>query len=298
SFHLLFTPNMAFAQTLERFEFTKPKMGTNFQLIFYANDDESAQQIADTAFARIDQLNRILSDYLAESELNELVQQSGNQEWVKVSDDLWEVLVYAQWVSKISHGAFDISVQPLSKLWRKMFRQQTFPSRQKIESAKKLVNYKWIELDEQHQRVRLKKEGMRLDLGGIAKGYAVDEVVEVLKDFGVQRALVNGGGDIRISHAPPNQSAWAIQRQDTTLALTNTAIATSGSTYQYLIHQGKRYSHIIHPKTGMGITNPQTVSVQAASCMKADAFASAFSVMKRRRSERLARKYELLVSFD
>ncbi|MEM9888073.1 MAG: FAD:protein FMN transferase [Bacteroidota bacterium] len=283
------------AQQLQRFEFTQPKMGTQFQLVFYTSDSSKARQIAEAAFARVDQLNLILSDYLAASELNRLSKHAGSGEWIKVSKDLWQVLCFAQEISGATNGIFDVSIKPLSKLWRRMFRQQVFIGKVKVKAAKKLVNYKWIGLHKKNRSVRLKKTGMQLDLGGIAKGYTVDQIMEVLQDFGVQQALVNGGGDIAVSNAPPKDSAWVIQLQDTLLQFENTAIATSGSTYKYLEWQGKRYSHIIHPKTGMGVTHPNIVSVQAKDCMTADVFASAFSVMKPKKWKRLIKEYQLTI---
>ena len=165
----------------------------------------------------------------------------------------------------------------------------------KIKAAKKRVNYRWIQLNAANKTVKLKKSAMRLDLGGIAKGYTVDQVMKVLQDKGIKQGLVNGGGDLVVSQAPPQKSAWEIQLQDSLLLLENTAIASSGSTFKYLAWQGKRYSHIIDPRTGMGITHPNMISVQAENCMMADAFASAFSVMKRKKWEKLIEKYRLQI---
>jgi thiamine biosynthesis lipoprotein len=136
------------------------------------------------------------------------------------------------------------------------------------------------------QHVELLEAGTQLDFGGVAKGYAVDEAMKVLKKFGISAAMIDGGGDIAVSEAPPGEPGWSIERsvykvgELTTqmLYLTNIAIATSGDTYRYLDWEGKRYSHIIDPRTGMGVTTRQIVTVLAPTCMEADAWATAMSV--------------------
>ncbi|MEM8523454.1 MAG: FAD:protein FMN transferase [Bacteroidota bacterium] len=275
-----FFPTTILAQYLQRFEYTQPKMGTSVSITFYADNQVFADSIAQLAYLKIDTLNRILSDYLSNSEVNQLSQRAGSGKWIEVSDDLWAVLSFGKKVSKQSRGRFDMTIAPLSKLWRKAFRQQIFPKKEQLKAAKKLVNYKWLKLDASTQRARLKREGMRLDLGGLAKGYVVDEMVELLQSAGIQSVLVDAGGDLRITNPPPNQEGWRIQQGKAILTLQNTAIATSGSTYQYLEWKGKRYSHIIHPKKGVGIARPKSVTVQSQTCMAADAWASVLSLSK------------------
>jgi len=270
-------------QTFQRFEYVQPKMGTSVKLVFYTNNQVFADSIAQVAFQKIDTLNQILSDYLPNSEVNQLSEQAGNGKWIKLSNDLWEVLTFGQSIAKQSKGKFDMTIAPLSKLWRKAFRQQVFPKKSKIKAARKLVNYKRLELDKETQSAKLKRVGMRLDLGGIAKGYVVDKVVELLQNADIQSVLVNAGGDLRVTDAPPHQKGWKIQQNDTVLYLVQTAIATSGSTYQHLEWKGRRYSHLIHPKKGVGATNFTTISAQAKNCMLADAYASVLSVMERRK---------------
>lgn len=266
------------AQDLQRFEYVQPKMGTSVQLIFYTDNQGFADSIAQMAYQKIDGFNQILSDYLPNSEANQLSQQAGNGKWIKVSDDLWTVLSFGQKVAKHSKGKFDMTIAPLSKLWRKAFRQQTFPKKEKIKAAKRLVNYKWLKLDSSTQSARLKHKGMRLDLGGLAKGYVVDEIVLLLQGAGIQSILVDAGGDLRLTDPPPHQEGWKIQQGEAVLELQHTAIATSGSTYQYLEWKGKLYSHLIHPQKGIGIAHPNEVTVQAETCMAADAWASVLSL--------------------
>ncbi|WP_170110366.1 FAD:protein FMN transferase [Flavilitoribacter nigricans] len=274
------------AQELRRFEFSEPKMGTTFRMVFYAEREEEATQAAAAAFERIDELNRIFSDYQEDSEVSRLSQSAGSGEKVPVSDELWEVLHYARQLSKKSNGAFDVSIGPLSKLWRRAFRQMEFPQPEKITAARALVNYRDIRLYRKHRRVRLCKAGMRIDLGGIAKGYTVDAVYRVLLERGINRALVDGGGDIYAGDPPPGQSGWEVQMvaleegvDPQRIVLSRRAIASSGSTYKFLEWNGERYSHIIDPRTGLGITETDIINVAADNCMQADAFASTLSII-------------------
>jgi thiamine biosynthesis lipoprotein len=204
-----------------------------------------------------------------------------------VSDELWTVLDYAQEVSQRSEGAFDVSVGALTKLWRKAFREKEFPKEAEIGKAAATVGYEGILMKTKNQTVKLDKAGMRLDFGGIAKGYAVDEARAWLKVSGIDMFLVDGGGDLLVGMPPPGKPGWEIEVPDKLVngELTykkafykNTAVATSGDTYRFIEHDGKRYSHIIDPRTGYGLTNRRTVTVTAPTCMAADAWATAASV--------------------
>ena len=300
-FGLIFLFSMAGAQGMERYTFSQPKMGTEFRIVAYGSDPDSVSRAVQTAFARIDSLNRIMSDYDPESEISLLAEKAALDpgRYYPVSEDLWTVLRQAKILSRRSRGAFDVTVGPLSKLWRRAFRRRTFPSPEAIDEARSLVNYRWLKLRSRDRAVRLKKAGMRLDLGGIAKGYTVDAVYEVLQKAGTPAVLVDGGGDIFGGMPPPGEPGWRVAahrlradsiRQEI-VYLKNGAIATSGDTYRYLEWKGKRYAHIINPRTGLGMTDRRMVTVGAESCMLADALASTFSVVSLSKLERLARRF-------
>lgn len=260
-------------------------MGTEFRIVFYASDEADANAAAAVAFQRIDELEHIFSDYIGESEVSRLSATAGTGQKVAVGDDLWKVLTFSQKVAKKSKGAFDVTAGALTKRWRQAFRQKKFPQAQDLESAKKTAGFKKVKLHKNHQ-VELLKTGTQLDFGGVAKGYAVDEAMNVLKKNGISAAMIDGGGDIAVSDAPPGEPGWAIEcsvykagELDTRMFfLRNRAVATSGDTYRYLEWEGKRYSHIIDPRTGMGVTSRQIVTVVAPTCMQADAWATALSV--------------------
>lgn len=292
--------NSLIAQT--RFEFSHPQMGTLFQIIVFGTDSIEVKKAVSAAFARIDTLNACLSDYLENSEISRLSRswskKSGN--WVSVSPDLWEILRASQIVSHQSKGAFDITIGPLSKLWRRAFRQQVFPNMDEIQSEKAKVNYHWLKIRQSNRQVLLTHSNMRLDAGGIAKGFAVDEATEVLRRYGFESTLVIGGGDLRVGAAPPEKLGWTIGTKtmttaqtlkDTTMVLVNAAVSTSGDTYRYLESQGKRFSHIIDPRTGLGINHHGLTRIQAPTSTLADVLATTINVLGPEKGLLWAKKY-------
>lgn len=285
-----------YAQPLQRFAFEEPHMGTPFRIVLYAPDSTTAHQAATAAFARVEALNQALSNYIPDSELMQLAATAGSGSAVPVSDDLWMVLEAAQRLAEETDGAFDVTIGPLAKLWRKAFRRKTMPETDALAEAKSRVGYRHMVLDAQHQTVTLQVYGMVLDLGGIAKGYAVDEALVVLKSFGITSALVDGGGDIALGDAPPGALGWHISiaalnasgaLEEEQHLLANRAVATSGDTYRFLQVGNTRYSHLIDPNSGLGVTHQALVTVVASSGMEADALASVISVMGWRASQSL-----------
>lgn len=262
-------------------------MGTRFKMILYAVNAETARQAADAAFARIAQLDNIMSDYRETSELMRLSQQAG-QAPVRVSDDLFRILVKSQEVAQQTQGAFDVTVGPLVQLWRRARRTREMPDPERLAEAQALTGYRMLHLDEKAQTVRLDKRGMRLDLGGIAKGYAADVALAILKQRGIGQALVAGGGDIAVSEPPPGLPGWTIgiapleapdRPPPRRLRLVNAAVSTSGDAEQHVEIGGIRYAHIIDPKTGMGLMGQRSVTVVAANGTTADALATAVCVL-------------------
>jgi len=280
---------------LNRFEFSRIEMAVPIKIVLYAPDKTTAEEGAKAAFDRIRVLNDILSDYDAQSELRRLCETAGGGKAVPVSRDLWNVLHRAEAVSKQSGGAFDVTIGPLSRLWRRAIRRRIFPSDERLDEARPLVDYRLVRLDldlwsadlKENRSVELLKAGMRLDVGGIAKGYAVDEALAVLAKAGITRALVDAGGDIRLGDPPPDKSGWRIGvapleadgPPSTLLSLSRIAVATSGDAWQFVEIDGTRYSHIVDPRTGMALTDHSSVTVIAPDGMAADALASAVSVL-------------------
>ncbi len=275
------------AQTLERFEFEHGAMGTKFRIVLYAQDTTDANRAAAAAFRRVDQLDGTLSDYDPSSELSRLSNTAGTAGWVSVGDDLWSVLLRSARLAAVTDGAFDVTVGPLTRLWRWANRRGVLPDEERIAHARAAVGHRLIQFDRLSQRVRLVAPGMRLDVGAIGKGFAADAALVVLTRSGISRALIDAGGDIVASHPPPGTPGWRVEVpkvDDGTVGsemvwLSDGAIATSGDTYRYVEVDGVRYSHILDPTTGLGLTERRIATVLAPTAAVADALASAVSVL-------------------
>lgn len=274
---------------MHRYEFRHPQMGTVFRLVFYTEKDSlQAALIARKAFDMVDSLNASMSDYLPESELSRLGNTAGSGQAVVVSDDLWRILKLSREFSRKTHGAFDVTVGPLTRLWRRARNLKELPDSDRVKEALELVGFQHLKI-KKNKTIELKKAGMRLDLGGIAQGYAADRCLEILQKNGIRSALADAGGDIALGDAPPGESGWVIeipktnregnQSRPDTLMLSNCGITTSGATFRYLEVDGKRYSHIVDPRTGWGLTHRVLVTVQAPTATEADAWATAISVL-------------------
>ncbi len=273
--------------SLARFEYERTVMSIPIKLVLYAPAESNANAAADAVFRRILELNGILSDYDAESELLQLVATAGEGKAVRVSDELWRVMTHAIDLARRTDGAFDPTINPVVRLWRKARREKKLPSREKIEEARKLVGYQHVRLDPKHQAIELTKRGMRLDLGGVAKGFVCDEALILLRKRGIARAMIVAGGDIGLADPPPDKPGWTIgvgalepdEPPSQYLCLSRCGVATSGDMFQYVEIGGTRYSHIVDPKTGLGLTERMTVTVVAPNGMTADGLSTAVSVL-------------------
>lgn len=271
---------------LDRYSFSRPLMGTEFRVVLYAADSAVALEATDRAFARIAEIERLLSDYDPTSELSRLSNAAGTGEWVEVSHDLWAVLTAARDWSVRSGGAFDVTVGPLTRLWRRAARRGTVPDDAAIEAALRSVGYERIHFDGERRAVRLAASGMRLDAGAIGKGYAADRALALLRARKLSRALVDAGGDLLLGEPPPGEEGWRIElpqapdriQAPCVLELANGAVATSGDTYRFVEAHGQRHSHLLDPETGRAVTRRRIVTVFAPTATEADALASALSV--------------------
>jgi thiamine biosynthesis lipoprotein len=207
---------------------------------------------------------------------------------VPVSDDLFRVLTRALEISRLTDGAFDITVGPVVRLWRIARRTMKLPDADDLARARGLVGYQQVQLDAKNKTVKLTTKGILLDLGGIAKGYAAAAALEVLRQHGIRHALVAGGGDIVVGDAPPESKGWRIgiapledpnAKPQRILLLSNAAVSTSGDAEQYVEIGGKRYSHIVDPKTGLGLTTRMSVTVVATDGKTSDGLATAMCVL-------------------
>ncbi len=270
-----------------RFEFEQTEMAIPFKLVLYAPNASAANGAAESAFRRIRQLNAILSDYDPESELRRLCDTAGEGKAVSVSEDLWRVLVQAREMAERSEGAFDPTIGPVVRVWRLARAFQKMPPPELLDRTRALVDYRLMRLVPAERAVELTKRGMRLDLGGIAKGFAVQEALAVLRSHGVERAMIQAGGDLGLGAPPPDRPGWTIgiaPREPNGppsfyLCLSRTFVASSGDMWQFVVLDGKRYSHIVDPRTGLGLTDHSHVTVIGPDGMIADAMATAASVL-------------------
>lgn len=272
-----------------RFDYSQRLMGISFDVSVYASDEKLANETVETAYARVRQLNAIFSDYEPESELNRLCKTAGTHQAVAVSPELWDILVRSAEYSRQSEGAFDVTVGPVVRMWRKARKSKSLPTREQIADAERLVGYQKIKLDFNKKTVELTVPGMQLDLGGIAVGYACDDIMKIFKARGLNRVMIDGSGDILLGDPPPGEAGWKIgvapllKTEDAPpsryVLLRNAAVSTSGDAFQYVEFNGIRYSHIVDPKTGLGLTDQSTVVMIAEDCTTADALDTTVSVL-------------------
>jgi len=275
------------APSLERFTFTSPHMGTLFTITLYTTNKASAETAADAAFHRVAALDEIMSDYRADSELMRLCDQPFGK-GVPVSKDLFDVFTRSEEISKLTDGAFDVTIGPCVRLWRFSRKRKAPPSTEELAAARAAVGWKNLRLDPHARTATLLLPNMRLDLGGIGKGFAADEALKTLKGRGIDRALVAASGDIAIGDPPPGESGWKVgisgidvETNDTAYALVlhNCGISTSGDSEQFVEINGIRYSHIVDPATCLGLTNRIQDTIIAPNATTTDGLDTALSVM-------------------
>jgi thiamine biosynthesis lipoprotein len=285
--------------------FSAPKMGSPFNIIIVSADSVRAATLAERSFALVDSFNHIYSDYDTASELSKLNRLAGGGKQ-KVSPALWEIIYQSKLAWQKSRGAYDITVGPLSLLWRGSRKEKVFPSAASVKEKKALTGFKRLQMDPAQHTITL-TPGMRIDLGGIAKGYIAQKILDFLYANGISQALVDAGGDMAMSGAPPASAGWVVgvNIPETTeellpkrLSLAKKAVATSGDAYQFIEHKGIKYSHIVDPRTGYGVSFQRNVTVIAGLGADADWLATACSILSIEESKKLATSMhaELLIT--
>jgi len=260
-------------------------MGVQTRIALYANKESSAVEAAAEAFSVIGALEAVMSDYRPDSELSQLTHRAVHES-VTVSSDLFKVLALSQQLAQQSGGAFDITVGPLVSQWREARRTGILPTDADRAKARARVGWRLLELDHDSRTVKLLAPDMKLDLGGVAKGYAAQRAVDHLRATGFPSCLVALAGDVVVGDPPPGSAGWVInvptpleEAAHRRIILENAAVSTSGDTEQFVEIAGIRYSHIIDPRTGLGVTDPRTVTVVAPNGESADALSTALCVL-------------------
>lgn len=258
-----------------RHEFTEVHLGVATRLVLYVDVIE-APAAARAAFDRIASLEDKMSDWRPESEVNRLARRAG--EWVEVSAELHDVLRRGLEIAAATGGAYDPTVAPLVTLWRETQRTGALPEPAALDSARALVDWRRVSVDSCRPLVRL-GPGVRIDLGGIAKGYILAAALAQLRTRGVRAAFIEAGGDIVVGDPPPGRSGWKIRIGNVDREYTNVAVSTSGTGAQYVEVAGQRYAHVVDPRTGLGLRASRTVTVVAADATTADALATALVIV-------------------
>ncbi len=290
----------------------RPVMGTFARVVVIAEDSKTAKESIKASFAEIHKVDDLMSDYKDDSEIS-LVHRDAFNRPVKVSQSTFEVLEKSIEFSRLTDGAFDITVGPLVDLWKSAAESNSVPTQAQLDEARAKVGYEKLILDSIDKTVRFEADGMRVDLGGIAKGYAIDKAIEAIQSVGAIGGMVDIGGDIRCFGTPmqgknypgsagtPRPDGWLIGLQDPNetiddsdilaqagiqtseplliLQLTDAAVATSGNYRRFALIDGKKYSHIINRQTGISTEGLSSVTIISKNAVDADALATAVSVM-------------------
>ncbi len=255
-------------------------MGTMVEITAIPPDDEAIK----AAFAETKKVDALMSTYKEDSEVSILNREGENH----LSAETLQVIREAINFSEITGGDFDITCKPLINLWKKAQKEKVIPSPEQIKEALSLVGYKKVKILPEKNMVRFERKGMQIDLGGIAKGYAVDRAIESLRKNGIRQALVNAGGDLYALGSGPGGEKWQVgiqdPRQDDKLLgiikVKDAGVATSGDYRRYFTIEGRRFSHIVNPKTGQTVQDvPMSVTIIAPNTTTADALATGVFVL-------------------
>lgn len=266
------------------YQFSHTAMTTSIELEFWASDPNEAEQLANKIFARFDKIDQTMSRYKEDSELS-WVNKNASAAPVRVSDELFAVLLTAQEISRLSAGAFDISFASVGYMYD--YRNSKQPSEGALTNSIGNINYRNILLDESNQTVALANQAMLLDLGGVAKGYSVDQAVNILANAGIKNARVSAGGDMRLL-GDKRGKPWIVGIRDPrnknsnalVLPLQSVAISTSGDYERFFVNEaGERVHHILSPQTGKPAKGIQSVTVLGEAAVKTDALSTAVFVL-------------------
>lgn len=280
------------------FKYYQVSMGTIIEITLIGKDPQEVKKAALQAFQEIRRIESLMSEKIASSDVAR-INRSAGKEWIAVSPETLEVIRKAQEISVLSHGGFDISIGPVTQLWRVAMARGIPPSTEDVKRSLDLVNFRDVRINREGE-VFLKKQGMAIDLGGIAKGYAVDRAFEVLRTLGYKNLIVNAGGDLRQGGSKFDQP-WSIGIQHpriprkimATFSMSDAAIATSGDYERFFVHQGKRYHHIFDPRDGSLAEGCQSVTVIGKEdLMTADALTTAIFILGPEKGYALCEKIE------
>lgn len=270
-----------------RAEHTRSLMGTSFTVELTAPDAATARRVVDAAFEEVSRAEQLLSEWRPASEISEVNRAAGRRP-VRVGSDLLSVVSRSLWASEITEGAFDITFAACGRLWS--FEEPRIPADDELEACLSMVDFRRIELDAGRSTLFLPRPGMRIGIGAIGKGYGVDRAAGAIRSRGIERYLVDGGGDVRLA-SPPEAPPWTVGiahprrrgRLFAAVRLRRGAVVTSGDYEAYFERDGLRHHHILDPRTGRPARRSVAVTVLAPTATDADALATGLFVLGPRR---------------
>ena len=280
---IFITANCNAQQSYKR---TLKLMGCKFDITVVEKNESEANKYIDIAVAEIKRIENLISSWNPNSQTSKINKYAGIKS-IKVDNELFNLIERAIHISKLSDGAFDISYASMDKIWKFDGSMTTMPSKEKITNSVKKVGYQNIILDKKNSTVYLKQKGMKIGFGAIGKGYAADMAKKLLISKGVTSGIINASGDMNTWGKQPNNENWKVaitnpmnkNKVFALLPISNGAVVTSGNYEKYVNFNGKRYTHIIDPRTGYPATGILSVTVFAPKAELADALATSIFIM-------------------
>lgn len=280
----LLVTQLGFAQQI--FKKKQSLLGSPFEITVVAKDSVEGNYFTTLAIDEVKRIENLISDWIPTTQISKVNQNAGIQP-VKVDQEVYDLVERAIKISKLTSGAFDISYASMDKIWKFDGSMKEMPSEDAIKKSVEKVGYQNIILNSKDTTIFLKNKGMKLGLGGIGQGFIADKIKILLKEKGCKSGLVNVSGDINTWGKQPDGQSWTVgivnpmnkNKVFATFPLDDSAVETSGSYEKYVTFNGKRYSHIIDPRTGYPASGIVSVSVFAKQTEIADALATGFFVL-------------------
>ena len=273
-------------------------MGSRFQITLVDKDSISAEQNIDKAIAEITRIENLISEWRPETQISQVNQNAGIKP-IKVDKEVFDLTKKGIYFSKLTDGAFDISIVAMDKIWKFDDSMDELPSEQAIKESVRHVGYQNIVLDSTNSTIFLKNPGMKIGFGSIGKGYAADKTRDLMKSIGVKAGIIDASGDISTWGTQPDGKPWAIginnpfndHKMAAVLYFKENAVTTSGSYEKYAEIHGKRYSHIMNPKTGYPSTGLTSVTITGPNATMANGFSTSIMVLGEKEGLKLLKQF-------
>ncbi|CAM3396971.1 FAD:protein FMN transferase [Elizabethkingia occulta] len=273
-------------------------MGSRFQITLVDKDSISAERNIDKAVAEITRIENLISEWRPETQISQVNQNAGIKP-IKVDKEVFDLTKKGIYFSKLTDGAFDISIVAMDKIWKFDDSMDELPSEQAIKESVRHVGYQNIILDSTNSTIFLKNPGMKIGFGSIGKGYAADKTRDLMKSMGVKAGIIDASGDISTWGTQPDGKPWAIginnpfndHKMAAVLYFKENAVTTSGSYEKYAEIHGKRYSHIMNPKTGYPSTGLTSVTITGPNATMANGFSTSIMVLGEKEGLKLLKQF-------